>query len=336
MVSIRRRTDPYRASIRDRRHHSNQHVVLRHNPAVTVTADVPDWTALRTTWPNAEASRFVEAAGVRWHVQVAGTGPAILLLHGTGGASHSWGEVLPLLARDHTVVVPDLPGQGFTPALPEPPTIHAMARAVHALCARLSLGPVAAAGHSAGVAILLAMAQERLLPLEAVAGFGAALVAPPELYRRLIAPLLRPLVTASATVSLVASLAARPGVSDRLLAGTGSTVCKAQRERYRALFASRAHVAGALAWMAHWDLASLLRPLAGAALVPVTLVHGTRDRFVPVTALRRVAASLPTATVVTWEGAGHLLHEERPAEAADTIRQVLSGARSAVGRFAPV
>jgi magnesium chelatase accessory protein len=37
----------------------------------------PDWAAWRDRWPNAFASRFVEADGLRWHVQVAGGGPAI-------------------------------------------------------------------------------------------------------------------------------------------------------------------------------------------------------------------------------------------------------------------
>ena len=301
------------------------------HPRMPSSTDAPDWAALRAGWPNADASTFVEAAGVRWHVQRAGTGPAILLLHGTGGASHSWGDIVPLLARDHTVLVPDLPGQGFTPALGEPPTIDAMARAVHALCTALSVAPIAAAGHSAGAAILLAMARDRRLPLEAIVGFGAALVAPPAAYRDLLAPLLHPLVTAPWTASIGAALGAQRAVGDALLSATGSAVPEPQRARYRALFASRAHVAGALAWMAHWDLAGLVRTLASAALPPITLVHGTRDAFVPIAELRAVAATIPAATVVAWEGAGHLLHEERPAAAAEAIRCAMSDARRGEG-----
>ena len=67
-------------------------------------------------WPNREASRFVRAAGLLWHVQVMGQGPVLLLLHGTGAATHSWRAMLPLLARHFTVVAPDLPGHGFTDA----------------------------------------------------------------------------------------------------------------------------------------------------------------------------------------------------------------------------
>ena len=50
-------------------------------------------------WPNRDASRFVEAAGLTWHVQIAGQGPVLLLLHGTGASTHSWRDLLPGLAE---------------------------------------------------------------------------------------------------------------------------------------------------------------------------------------------------------------------------------------------
>src|SRR5206468_2126887 len=65
---------------------------------------------LPADWPNRAASLAVEAGGLRWHVQRAGHGPVLLLLHGTGAATHTWRDLLPLLATDFTVVAPDLPG----------------------------------------------------------------------------------------------------------------------------------------------------------------------------------------------------------------------------------
>ena len=65
-------------------------------------------------WPNRDKSQFVDAGGLRWHVQTAGNGPVMLLIHGTAAATHSWGGLLPLLAARYTVVAPDLPGHGFT------------------------------------------------------------------------------------------------------------------------------------------------------------------------------------------------------------------------------
>lgn len=51
--------------------------------------------------------------GVRLHVRRGGQGPqAVVLLHGWCGSSHSWRQLAPLLARDHTVIVPDMRGYG--------------------------------------------------------------------------------------------------------------------------------------------------------------------------------------------------------------------------------
>ena len=83
-------------------------------------ANRPDWAVEGRDWPHREASRFVEAAGLRWHVQEFGRpeAPVLLLLHGTGAATHSWRGLAPLLAQDFFVIAPDLPGHGFTDPLP--------------------------------------------------------------------------------------------------------------------------------------------------------------------------------------------------------------------------
>src|SRR4051794_41984944 len=77
-------------------------------------AKPPGRLVIPADWPNRASSRLVTAGGLRWHVQVAGSGPVLLLVHGTGAATHSWRDLLPLLARHFTVVAPDLPGHGFT------------------------------------------------------------------------------------------------------------------------------------------------------------------------------------------------------------------------------
>lgn len=297
---------------------------------MTTPMPSPDWNAFRDTWPNAAASRFVDAADLRWHVQVAGTGPVVLLLHGTGGATHSWRDVLPVLSKSFTVVVPDLPGHGFTTGADTSVSLDGVARGVRALCAALQLEPAIAAGHSAGVAVLLAMARDRLITPRAIAGFGAALVPPPAAYRELLAPLVNPVALSPWIARLGASLVARTGIADAMLRSTGSPVPDEQRALYRALFASPAHVRGTFALMANWDIPSLLRSLAGATLPPVALYHGSRDGFVPLAKLRAAVATLPF-TIIPWDGAGHLLHEERPEAAAEAIARLMSDTGPAHG-----
>lgn len=50
--------------------------------------------------------RYVVVDGVRLHVAEAGTGPAIVLLHGWPQHWWAWRRVLPALARDHHVICP--------------------------------------------------------------------------------------------------------------------------------------------------------------------------------------------------------------------------------------
>ena len=116
------------------------------------------WRRDGADWPNREASRFVRTTGLTWHVQVMGAGPTLLLLHGTGAATHSWRGLMPLLARHFTVVAPDLPGHGFTDSVPAHRlSLPGMARAVQSLLWALDRTPALAVGHSAGAAILARM-----------------------------------------------------------------------------------------------------------------------------------------------------------------------------------
>lgn len=52
--------------------------------------------------------------GIRYHAITAGSGPAILLLHGTPKNSYYWYRLIPLLTKNFTVVAPDLRGFGYT------------------------------------------------------------------------------------------------------------------------------------------------------------------------------------------------------------------------------
>jgi pimeloyl-ACP methyl ester carboxylesterase len=59
-------------------------------------------------------TRDIPANGTTLHVRVGGTGPAVILLHGYGETGDMWGPMAAELARDHTIVVPDLRGMGLS------------------------------------------------------------------------------------------------------------------------------------------------------------------------------------------------------------------------------
>jgi pimeloyl-ACP methyl ester carboxylesterase len=58
--------------------------------------------------------REVATNGVTIHVRSGGTGPAVVLLHGYGETGDMWAPLAADLARDHTVIVPDLRGLGLS------------------------------------------------------------------------------------------------------------------------------------------------------------------------------------------------------------------------------
>ena len=272
-------------------------------------------------WPNREASRFVEAAGLRWHVQVLGQGPAVLLLHGTGGASHSWRDAAPLLAADFTVVVPDLPGHGFT-AMPRRPALSLvnMAAGLGGLCAALDLAPELIVGHSAGAAVAAQMALDRRARPRAIVSFNGAFLPFKGLAGLIFPPMAKALALNPFVPRAFAWGADRTAV-DRLLAGFGGRIDGEARALYRRLFSNPGHVAAALGMMANWNLPPLARGMA--RLEPfLELVVGETDRTVPPADAAEIARIVPRAHVTRLAGLGHLAHEEDPDEAAAIIRRV--------------
>jgi magnesium chelatase accessory protein len=281
----------------------------------------PDFAREGKDWPNRAASRFVRAGGLRWHVQVAGEGPVFLLVHGTGAATHSWRDVLPLLAADFCVVAMDLPGHGFTDQPDDAGmSLPGMARGVAALLAALDLRPAYCAGHSAGAAVLAQMCLDGLIEPKAMVSLNGALLP----FKHAVSPLIAPLAKIFAKSPLVPFLfsmhAADPRVVERLLKGTGSVIDARGAGFYARLAAKSGHAGAALAMMANWELASLQARL-GKLDLPVLLVAGENDRSIPPADADRLAAVLPRGRVLKMAGLGHLAHEERPAETVAMMRE---------------
>jgi len=65
-------------------------------------------------FPQEFRIRDVATNGTVIHVRHGGTGPAVVLLHGYGETGDMWAPMAVDLARDHTVVVPDLRGMGLS------------------------------------------------------------------------------------------------------------------------------------------------------------------------------------------------------------------------------
>ena len=278
------------------------------------------WERDGADWPNRAASRFVAAAGLDWHIQEMGDAqaPALLLLHGTGAATHSWRALAPLLSAHFRVIAPDLPGHGFTDPLPAGRlSLPGMATAIGALLESLAIRPAIVVGHSAGAAILVRLCLDGGLRPDLLVALNGALTPFPGLASVLFPSMARLLFLNPVTPKLFAWTADRPAV-ERLIRGTGSRLDATGLDLYRRLFRSPGHVAGTLGMMANWDLARLDRDIRRLS-TPMLMVVGGEDKAVAPDTAFALQTRLPRSRVELLRGLGHLAHEEAPQRVADII-----------------
>jgi magnesium chelatase accessory protein len=218
----------------------------------------PDWDVEGRDWPGRKTSRFVRAEGLDWHVQFAGAGPTVLLIHGTGAATHSWRGLMPRLAKKFKVMAFDLPGHGFT-ELPRRGqfTLPQMASAIAGLLETVDVAPALVVAHSAGAAIAVRMAINGTLTPDTIVSLNGALmpfdglaaVAFPTLAKLLfLNPLVAPFLARRANDSETVA---------RLIRGTGSRLDPRGIDLYARLFRTERHMAATVGMMANWDLLAL-------------------------------------------------------------------------------
>lgn len=284
------------------------------------------WGQQALLWPNRKASRFVSCRPHRWHVQEMGPedSPALLLLHGAGGATHSWRDLMPALAQDFRVVALDLPGQGFTHLGTKLRSgLSQMAQDVAALAAQEGWRFTAIVGHSAGAALALKLT-ELLDPCpRAVIGLNAALESFPGPAAWAFPVMAKMLALNPMVPSMFAASAGTTAAVRSLITSTGSTLDDTGIALYRAAISDAEHVEGALTMMAQWDLEGLQANLPEIT-VPTLLIAGENDKAVPPETSTRAAEKLADATVMQLPRLGHLAHEEAPEQIARIIAEFVS------------
>lgn len=272
-------------------------------------------------WPHRDRSERIAVAPHEWHVQSMGEGPTVLLIHGSGGATHSWRDLMPILARRRRVVAVDLPGQGFTRAGRPRFSLDAMAADLSALALSRGWAPRAVVGHSAGAAVALRMALDAVVPPERIVGVNAALGSF-EGAAGVVFPAVARTLVANPFTGFAVSRFASERATRRMLASMGSEIDAGGLRHYARLFGSPGHVQATLRMMASWDLAPLRRRLPEVAAA-VLLIVGEGDGAVPPAVSEAAARRLPRARVERLPG-GHLVHEERPEETARAIEAFLA------------
>lgn len=255
-----------------------------------------------------------------------GSGPAVVLLHGIPGQGRAWEGVEAALDGAFDVVTPDLIGFGASEG-PSSPTIHtvgpaAQAAGLAALLDDVGVRNATVVGHDFGapIAVLLAAARPDLV--------GALSLLSGNTFPDTPIPFPLSLTDAPLVGGLVARvLFSAPSLRLMLRQGTGpgspppdAGVYLGDRRQQRTIAAI---FSGALT-----RLAELYEPVAAAlenTTVPVLVGWGERDPFFPAEQAERTAA-VANARLRIFEGAGHFLPHERPAEIAHEITKLAAAA----------
>lgn len=203
-----------------------------------------------------------------------GSGDPLLLLHGLGGERHVWEPVLAPLAEHRTLIVPDLPGFGASPALPSAitPSPALLASVVADLLDELGLGAPDVAGNSLGgwVALELALrGRARSVTALCPAGFWSRPLGPRRDTARRAARALRPLLPLLTHLGPVrrAALSGTVAHPERVPPRAAARMIGAYADAPGFAAANAAMRAGRFARIAD-------------VRVPVTLAWGERDRLV--------------------------------------------------------
>jgi magnesium chelatase accessory protein len=274
-----------------------------------------------SSWPHHELSRFVEAGNVRWHVQRSGSGPLLLLVHGTAASTHSWRDLIPILARDYSVLAVDLPGHGFSSAAhPAGSSIAGMSEQLSELLRTLDVDPDYCVGHSAGAVILCRLALDGHIAPRRIVGINGAFLPPHGTSRLVFSPIAQLLACSSALPRLIARCGGNTGSVTRIIESTGSRLDSAGIDLYVRLVRDPAHVAGALAMLSRWNLRAFEKDLPRLA-TPLMLMVGERDRAVPPAQAFLVQERVMQAEVCRLPG-GHLAHEEDPRGVAQELARI--------------
>lgn len=261
-----------------------------------------------------------------WEYGEPGTGPTLLLVHGFRGDHHGLEPVVSFLPGVH-VIAPDLPGFGASAPLPGAHSIDGYSRWLRAFAAQLGLDDrIVVVGHSFGTivsakALADGLPAARAVLLNPIA--APALAGPNALGTRL----------SSLYFRIGALLPERIGnalLQNRLITrGAGAFLAKTrdrglrrwihnQHDRYFSGYATRRVVLEAFRASVDHDITEW----ADRLTLPVHLVAAEHDDITTLDAVRELEGMLAQGTMAVLPDVGHLVHYEKPREAAEQIAAV--------------
>jgi pimeloyl-ACP methyl ester carboxylesterase len=298
-------------------------------------------------------SRWLDLDGPVRYLDFGGPadGPVIVCVHGLGGSAVNWAAIAPLLTDRYRVFAPDLAGHGLTQSRGRGTDVAANRALLHRFIQKMAAGPVLLMGNSMGGMI-------SLLEASAAPGTVAGLI--------LLDPAL-PFVPSRPDPAVTAMFALQvlPGVGRAMMDRRRRLSPEAQVARIMSLCCVDASRIPADVLAQHVDVARERRGFTGidrdytasirsvmatagrlrgqsyrraisTIQCPVLLLHGERDRLVPVAAARAAARTHPAWSVVEMPDVGHVPQLEASADTARLITAWLGSAGQRAAQEATV
>jgi 3-oxoadipate enol-lactonase len=252
---------------------------------------------------------------VRLHAERAGSGPALLLLHGIGSNSRSFRHQLAELADAFDVVAWDAPGYGRSDDPPPGAGLEYFADCAVGLLDDLHIDQAHVLGVSMGGVVAQLVyhrhpARVRALILVDTNPGGGALPEPMRSER------------VQQRLENLARLGPRGMAEQRapnLVRAGAPPALVAELTEIMAEVRPAGYCAAAIA-LGATDLTARLAEIR----VPTLVVHGAQDAVVPLETGRQLAAAIPNAQLVVIPNAGHASNQEQPAAFNRAVRQFLS------------
>jgi pimeloyl-ACP methyl ester carboxylesterase len=291
--------------------------------------DPPTWHRFSRLWCRDVFEAWqTELHGHRVIYRIAGSGPAVVLIHGMVNSSRHWEAVALRLAEEYTVIAPDLLGHGDSAAVRGDYSLGAHAASIRDLLATIGVDRATLVGHSLGGGVAMQFfyqfpqRTERLV-LVSSGGLG-----------REVSPLLRGAALPGA--SAIVWVAAHP----RLMAAL-ETAGQRLRDRGSAKGAVVQAVVRALRPLEepgarkaflqtlrsvidfHGQRVSAVDRLYLLGPMPTLIVWGERDNTIPLAHGRAAHDAIPGSRFETLPRAAHFPHLEDPDGLAEVLRDFL-------------
>jgi 3-hydroxyisobutyrate dehydrogenase-like beta-hydroxyacid dehydrogenase/pimeloyl-ACP methyl ester carboxylesterase len=283
-----------------------------------------DYTAVLATILDEPAPWTVER---RWHsmhgdvaYEILGSGPPVVLVHGTPSSSYLWRHVARALAASHSVHVYDLPGYGASEMCEgQDVSLGAQARVLRALLEQWGLERPAIVAHDFGGAITLRAHLLERCDFERIVLLDPVAVAPwgspffrlvrdnVDVFHQLPAPMHEAIVAA-----YLRGAFHRPMSDEQLAPYVAPWLGDVgQRAFYRQIE------------QADQRFTDEIEPLYGEIRVPVNMLWGADDVWIPPSTASKLQARIPGSTLRLIESAGHFLQEDAPSAVSEAILEAL-------------